>query len=95
VSLGEKGEFFEQTYRKALGNDPKSDGKVPILIHGQHCLTESEPVCWYLAETFPSGSTLIPADTFQRARMRLLISNECANLVELFSRPKLKKVTSI
>jgi hypothetical protein len=41
VSLGEKGEFFEQTYRKALGNDPKSDGKVPILIHGQHCLTES------------------------------------------------------
>jgi glutathione S-transferase len=33
VSLGEKSGFFRETYRKAMGRDPKSEGKVPILIH--------------------------------------------------------------
>lgn len=41
VSLGEKGDFFRGLYSKAAGRDPKSDGKVPILVHGDMVLTES------------------------------------------------------
>jgi glutathione S-transferase len=65
VSLSGQDEVLNSTYKKALGKDPKSKGKVPVLIHGDRVLAESEPVCWYLAEVFPSsGSNLIPADTF-------------------------------
>lgn len=33
VSLGEKGSYFKETYGRAYGRDPASDGKVPILVH--------------------------------------------------------------
>lgn len=88
VSLGEKGDFFRGLYSKATGRDPKSDGKVPILVHGDTILTESEVVCWYLTETFKGGSQLIPQDPLQRAKMRLMLSKEGARIIELFSKPK-------
>ena len=34
VSLKKKEPFFTETYKKALGSDPTSDGKVPILVDG-------------------------------------------------------------
>jgi glutathione S-transferase len=95
VSLGEKGSFFANTYHKALGHDPKSDGKVPILIHGDRILTESEPVCWYLAESFSSGSSLIPNDPFERARMRLMMGQQSAAVIELFNKAKYKQFSSL
>lgn len=64
VSLKNKEPFFTETYRKAYAHDPSSDGKVPILIHGDSFLAESDLVSWYIAETFSSGTELIPKNTF-------------------------------
>lgn len=52
VSLKNKEPFFTETYRKAYAHDPSSDGKVPILLHNDKILTESDLISWYLAETF-------------------------------------------
>lgn len=95
VSLGEKGSYFKETYQRAYGRDPGSDGKVPILVHNERVLTESEPVCWYLAEQFSSGSSLIPECNYEKAKMRLMISRFCGMVIQLFNKPKLKQVTSI
>ena len=45
-------------------------GKVPVLIHGDRIMAESEMISWYLAEEFKTGTDLIPKDTLQRARVR-------------------------
>ena len=42
--------FFRDAYSKSLGRDPNANGgKVPVLIHKDNFLAESELVCWYLA----------------------------------------------
>ena len=56
VSLKDKEPFFTETYRKALGHDKKSDGKVPILIDGENVITESDLVALYVAEKYESGN---------------------------------------
>ena len=56
VSLTQKESWFTETYKKAFGNDPSSDGKVPVIIHGDNILTESDLISWYIAETFSSGN---------------------------------------
>lgn len=73
VSLTEKEPHFTEIYHKAYAHDPSSNGKVPVLIHGDHVLAESDLISWYVAETFDSGSHLIPKDTFERAKMRHFI----------------------
>jgi hypothetical protein len=54
--LTKKPAEFTQIYRKAYGNDPKSDGKVPILIHGDKIFAESDLISWYVAEEFQTGT---------------------------------------
>lgn len=51
-------------------------GKVPVLVHGDHWLSESLAISEYLAETFPAPahSRLFPADLAERARARQIMS---------------------
>ena len=46
-------------------------GLVPVLLHGQHVLTQSLSICEYLDEVFP-GYPLLPANPAGRARVRSL-----------------------
>ncbi len=64
VSLTQKEAFFTETYKKAYAHDPASDGKVPVLIYNDIVLAESDLISWFVAETFDSGTQLIPKDTF-------------------------------
>lgn len=70
VDLGNKSEEFKAVYRKALFADPYSDGKVPTIEHKDIVMTESEPIVWYIAETFKGGAELIPESPIDRARLR-------------------------
>ncbi|CCA91011.1 glutathione S-transferase family protein [Novosphingobium sp. PP1Y] len=42
-----------------------ANGRIPVLQIGDRFLPESNAACWYLAE----GSSLVPADRFERADM--------------------------
>lgn len=75
VSLTDKEPFFTETYLRAFAHDPTSNGKVPILVEGDRILTESDLICWYLSEKYDTGSQLIPADPFDRARLRHFIQS--------------------
>ena len=44
-------------------------GVVPTLVHDGRPVIESSIICEYLEDTFPE-QTLLPPDTYQRARMR-------------------------
>ena len=56
VSLTNKDAQFTETYKKAFGHDPTSDGKVPILLDGDKTLTESDLISWYLSEKHQTGT---------------------------------------
>jgi glutathione S-transferase len=84
--------FLKEAYARAVGRDPKSEGKVPVLIHGNRYITESELVCWYLAESFSTGSQLIPANNLKRLKMRVWISQINAHMISIFDRAKLKQI---
>lgn len=70
MSLQNKEPYFTETYHKAFGHDPSSNGKVPILIDGDKTLTESDLISWYLAENYQTGTNLIPNDAFDKLRLR-------------------------
>lgn len=76
--------WFKEAYANAFGRDPNADGKVPIIIHGDKTITESDLISWYLAETFPTGTQLIPTDTFQRLKMRRFIQEVPGKLIAAF-----------
>ena len=65
---------------------------MPVLIHGDRYLTESELVCWYLAESFSSGSKLIPEDPLKKMEMRIWISQHNNELISFFDKAKMKKI---
>jgi len=46
-------------------------GLVPVLIHGEHVLTQSLAICEYLDEVFP-GYPLLPTAPAERSRVRSL-----------------------
>jgi len=46
-------------------------GRVPVLTHGEHVLTQSMSICEYLDEVFPDYP-LLPADPASRAQIRSL-----------------------
>ena len=52
VKLREKDPYFTENYHRALGHNPKSNGKVPIIVDGDVTLAESEIICYYLAEKY-------------------------------------------
>lgn len=43
-------------------------GKIPVLVHDDFALPESDAILWYLAEAFPAAQ-LLPADAQGRARV--------------------------
>jgi glutathione S-transferase len=51
-------------------------GRVPMLVHGEYCLSESQAIGEYLAETFPfpDHPRIFPADLRQRSRARQLMA---------------------
>jgi len=51
-------------------------GRVPMLVHGDYALTESQAIGEYLAETFPHPGhpRLFPADLRERGRARQLMA---------------------
>jgi glutathione S-transferase len=102
VSLKNKEPYFTEIYHKAYAHDPSSDGKVPILIHGNNILAESDLVSWYISETFSTGTELIPKDIFQRAKMRHFIAEYPSKVIGGFygfmgyhSKPKEAQQTAI
>lgn len=81
VNLQNKTQEFSNIYSKSLFADPSSDGKVPTLQHKDVTLTESEPVTWYVAETFKEGTQLIPESPLERAKLRYFISEIGSKIV--------------
>jgi glutathione S-transferase len=75
-------------------------GKVPVLVHDGHWLTESLAISEYVAEMFPSSSgypRIFPADLVERSRARQVMSWLRTSLMALrkdrptdgvFARPK-------
>ena len=49
------------------------NGLVPTLVHDGAPVIDSSVIMEYLEEVFPQGRTLVPADLFERARMRALM----------------------
>lgn len=92
ISPGTKPAWFTETYRAALGADPASDGKVPILKDNDFLLTESQVVCEYLVEkyqntTIPastSTTTLFPSTPRERAEYLLFLSQSIDAFTKAF-----------
>ncbi len=59
--------------KSALGADPASDGKVPILQHDAFVLTESLHCADYVAALAPADKQLLPAAPHERARTGLFL----------------------
>ena len=72
-------------YRKSLGHDPNSTGKVPILVDGESIITESDITSLYLAEKYEQQGTqdLIPKDLIERFKMREFV-NRFGKLINVF-----------
>jgi glutathione S-transferase len=49
IDLKNKTQELKDLYKKAFGADPTSDGKVPLLVHDEKVLSESDLLSWYLA----------------------------------------------
>jgi glutathione S-transferase len=57
---------------------------VPILIHGERIITESDLISWYVGETFTTGNEIIPADSFQKLKARRFIQEIPGKLITAF-----------
>ena len=65
IDLYGKTPEFTEAYKKSAFSDPTSDGKVPILQHGDLIFAESDLISWYVAEAFPDvGNSLLPNSPF-------------------------------
>lgn len=53
------------------------DGRVPVLVDGDNVLAESNAILWYLAD----GTSYIPADKFQQAKVLQWMSFEQSSIV--------------
>lgn len=83
-NLSDKSQEFKAVYKKSHFADPYSDGKVPTLQHKDVILTQSEPVSWYIAETFNTGSQLIPDSPLERAKIRYFITEVGSKIVSAY-----------
>jgi glutathione S-transferase len=69
IAPGEKPPSFTAAYKKALGADPASDGKVPVLEDGAFSLTESAHVADYVAAVAAAAGrpSVLPGTPAERA----------------------------
>jgi glutathione S-transferase len=58
-------------------------GKVPLLLHQEQQIWESDIICHYLEEAFPTPA-LLPSDPLGRARARLWVSWASDTLIPLY-----------
>lgn len=77
ASLTDKQPWFTEAYRSALGADPSSTGKVPVLQDGELMLCESAVVAEYIDEKFggKAAPRLLPEDPVERAAARLFVNS--------------------
>lgn len=64
---------IEQLKPEYLAINPK--GVVPTIVHDGRVITESSVINEYVDEVFP-GPSLVPADPYERANMRMWIKFE-------------------
>ena len=58
------------------------------MVHGDRVICESDLVSWYIAESFQTGTKLIPDDSFYILKMRRFIANVPDKLITAFYSPK-------
>jgi glutathione S-transferase len=75
IDIKDKSQEFKDIYSKAYARNPESSGKVPVLIHGDLILAESDLISWFIAEEYSTGTQLIPEGSFDRLRMRRFIQH--------------------
>ena len=87
ITAGEKPEFFTAAYRRALGADPASDGKVPVieekLADGTtFTLTESAVIADYLIAS--KNPSMLPSTPIERVRTALFIDQCLGKYIPAF-----------
>jgi glutathione S-transferase len=82
ITAGAKPAWFSEIYRAALGADPASDGKVPVLQDGAFVITESAVVADYVAAK--AGGALLPATPEARARAAIFAEQGVSKFVGAF-----------
>lgn len=88
IAKGEKTPEFTAAYKAALGADPASDGKVPVLEELDAAgavtfsVTESAVVADYVAAR--AGGALLPATPAERARAGIWAEQSVAPFVKAF-----------
>eukprot|EP01137_Pigoraptor_chileana_P013359 Opistho-2@66781 len=75
---------FTEIYGKALGSDPTSDGKVPVLQDDDFILTESAVVAEYLAEKYGHSTGLLGKSAEDRARIRIFTEQFTGKFIPLW-----------
>ncbi|KAA0153073.1 hypothetical protein FNF29_01477 [Cafeteria roenbergensis] len=75
ASLSDKPQWFTDIYRKAIGSDQTSTGKVPVMQDGDTVLCESAIVAEYIDRKFAAdeGSRLLSDDPLKRAEAQLFV----------------------
>ena len=82
IKPGTKAPEFTALYKTALGADPASDGKVPVLVDDGSVLTESAVVADYLASK--AGGALLPSTPLERVRTALFVEQQLGKFVPAF-----------
>lgn len=62
--------------------EQNSLGQVPVLLHGDFALPDSNAILLYLAETFPSAGEYLPRNPKQRAAMQRWLSIAAGQLAQ-------------
>eukprot|EP01138_Halocafeteria_seosinensis_P010656 gb/GECG01010881.1/.p1 GENE.gb/GECG01010881.1/~~gb/GECG01010881.1/.p1 ORF type:complete len:247 (+),score=31.97 gb/GECG01010881.1/:1-741(+) len=83
VSLKEKPQWFTDFYHKALGHDPNSTGKVPVIEHDGNVITESDICANYIDHyaSKTSGKSLVPSDPYEKAVSQVFANDACSRMI--------------
>lgn len=86
TSLSDKPQWFTDIYRKALGADVTSTGKVPVIQDGDVILTESAVIARYVDDKFApaSGVSLAAASALDKAKVTLFVDSVAGPLIKAF-----------
>lgn len=86
TSLTDKPAWFSETYAKAVGADPASNGKVPVLVDGDFVLTESAVVSEYLINKYGPAATAadfaVTLTPEERARSTIFVEQIATKVVK-------------